>query len=454
MSKIRYLLFVLLDVLLIAACSQDKTSKESTTPVRTKDTVLLKGNVFDRVASDTLILTPILNDARINRVLIPIINGEFHYALEGNEIQAFDLIFKEEHDNGSWRPIKFFNDADEIRFDLYDTDHFDQNKIQGGPLNEELAVIDSTIHNRFETPGKPYRDSVNVLFKSGLYSSKAAQAIYDELQNDEINRDSLYKALRLLRAQKKDITEEAQYWNTKLDSIYLLQIQWQFEYLEEHYSLVAYQNLLLNLLFLEDESDVVFQRKSDFPDTNETSVFAPYDVSNLKKYHTAFSDKFPNHSYNTWLSNKITSLDQIRVGGNFVDFVAPTIEGKEITFSEFNNDHITVLNLWASWCAPCIRHSIDLKPVYEKYKGKGFKVLAVAREHDNTKAMERIIERKKFPWLNLIDLNGVHNIWEKYNISNAGGALILIDQFGKIMAINPDVAEIEAELEKKYTPKI
>ncbi len=44
-------------------------------------------------------------------------------------------------------------------------------------------------------------------------------------------------------------------------------------------------------------------------------------------------------------------------------------------------------------------------PIYEKYKNNGFMILGIAREFKNTLAFENALEREKFPWLNLIELD-------------------------------------------------
>ncbi|MBM6663213.1 TlpA family protein disulfide reductase, partial [Marseilla massiliensis] len=40
-------------------------------------------------------------------------------------------------------------------------------------------------------------------------------------------------------------------------------------------------------------------------------------------------------------------------------------------------------------------------------------------------------------------------IWKRYGIGNAGGGRFLVGRDGKILAINPDAAQVEAILEKE-----
>lgn len=89
-----------------------------------------------------------------------------------------------------------------------------------------------------------------------------------------------------------------------------------------------------------------------------------------------------------------------------------------------------------------------MKPVYEQYKDKGFTVIGVAREFDNTDKLLVALKREKFPWRNLVELDDKNEIWLKYNIPFSGGRTFLIDKDGKILAIDPSAEEVIGFLEK------
>ena len=81
-------------------------------------------------------------------------------------------------------------------------------------------------------------------------------------------------------------------------------------------------------------------------------------------------------------------------------------------------------------------------PVYEEYKDKGFTILGVAREMNNSENMEKAIEKYKFTWLNLIELDDQNKIWRKYDIPFSGGGTFLIAEDGDIVAIDPTAEEV------------
>ncbi|MFT7037245.1 MAG: alkyl hydroperoxide reductase subunit AhpC [Cyclobacteriaceae bacterium] len=82
-------------------------------------------------------------------------------------------------------------------------------------------------------------------------------------------------------------------------------------------------------------------------------------------------------------------------------------------------------------------------PVYNEFKDKGFEVVGLAREFKNTRNFERQIKKDKYPW---IDLDDQYQIWLKYNVPFGGGGTFLVDENGKILAINTTSEEVRNTL--------
>jgi cytochrome c biogenesis protein CcmG, thiol:disulfide interchange protein DsbE len=58
------------------------------------------------------------------------------------------------------------------------------------------------------------------------------------------------------------------------------------------------------------------------------------------------------------------------------DFSLQTPSGKTITLSSLRGQPV-LINLWASWCAPCRAEMPAIQRVYQDYQAQGFQVLAV-----------------------------------------------------------------------------
>jgi peroxiredoxin len=58
------------------------------------------------------------------------------------------------------------------------------------------------------------------------------------------------------------------------------------------------------------------------------------------------------------------------------DFTLFNLEGEELTLSELRG-HPVMINLWATWCAPCRIEMPHIQDRFERYADQGFLVLAV-----------------------------------------------------------------------------
>lgn len=97
----------------------------------------------------------------------------------------------------------------------------------------------------------------------------------------------------------------------------------------------------------------------------------------------------------------ITSLFSCQNKASFRDGLAvTTLDGEEIELNKYG-DKVIFLNLWATWCAPCIKEMPSIEAVSKKFGGKVEFILASNEE------MERIIkfkEKKPFD-LNYVFMN-------------------------------------------------
>ncbi|WP_050977530.1 TlpA family protein disulfide reductase [Nitritalea halalkaliphila] len=53
---------------------------------------------------------------------------------------------------------------------------------------------------------------------------------------------------------------------------------------------------------------------------------------------------------------------------------------------------IVVINLWATWCGPCIKEIPELNELVEKYEGKAVRFIALTKE--DRSIFDRYVERK------------------------------------------------------------
>lgn len=73
----------------------------------------------------------------------------------------------------------------------------------------------------------------------------------------------------------------------------------------------------------------------------------------------------------------------------------PTLEAFELTgeFPEMGGK-VTLVDFWASWCAPCKAAFPEMEKLYQKYKGEGFQIIAVSVDQKASQ-MQRFLDKQK-----------------------------------------------------------
>lgn len=129
--------------------------------------------------------------------------------------------------------------------------------------------------------------------------------------------------------------------------------------------------------------------------------------------------------------------------------IAPTFTqtdtaGNAVSLSDFKG-HVTLLEFWASWCGPCREANPALVKTYEKFTGKGFKILGVSLD-DNRKSWLKAIKDDKLRWTHISDLKFWKNsVAVLYHIDGIPSN-ILIDEAGKVIGRNLNDKQLNEQL--------
>lgn len=61
-------------------------------------------------------------------------------------------------------------------------------------------------------------------------------------------------------------------------------------------------------------------------------------------------------------------------------FTMQGLNGETVTEENFKNAKLTLVNVMATWCGPCVRELPELQKLYEAYKDKGLSVIAIVMD--------------------------------------------------------------------------
>jgi peroxiredoxin len=142
----------------------------------------------------------------------------------------------------------------------------------------------------------------------------------------------------------------------------------------------------------------------------------------------------------------VTSNAQPVLHQQAYEIALPDAEGDTIRLSSFKGN-LVLIDFWASWCGPCRISNKALTKIYPKYKNKGFEIFAVSLD-ENERSWKKAIAKDKITWKQVIAIGGWYSATaETWKIEQLPTSFLL-DKEGKIIAIDPDIKELEMILKK------
>ncbi len=116
------------------------------------------------------------------------------------------------------------------------------------------------------------------------------------------------------------------------------------------------------------------------------------------------------------------------------DFELQNLSGQRVKLSELRGK-VVFLNFWATWCGPCEAEMPGLQSVYERLKGQGFEILAVAVDDQENKVREFV---KSYGLTFPVIFDAAGEVRKLYRVSGFPESFV-IDRQGKLVLFkDPD----------------
>lgn len=114
------------------------------------------------------------------------------------------------------------------------------------------------------------------------------------------------------------------------------------------------------------------------------------------------------------------------------DFTLPGLKGGSVSLSDHLGKNVVLIDFWSTTCDPCMVEMPHLVAMYEKYKDKGFVVLAVSLDGpESLSQVQSIVHDKRMSFPVLLDQET--KVIARYNPKRDMPFAVLIDRSGAIV---------------------
>jgi peroxiredoxin len=329
------------------------------------------------------------------------------------------------------------------------------------PLTENGAV--------FKGKYRPFRPN-------GSYQPAFILISNDEIQENELLNHRGYERRNFLLepevniiydANKRFYTIEGDSLN-RVDNIYRNN-EWRFEIKKDSLSAMfeaqypdptlrekARKSLRRTTLLQEKESTLqLIKQNITSPVSLENLVIYAMvpmrPVTEIRDVFNTFPSDVKDGKRGRWVDSLITVQENMFKGGLAIGMQMPVFELKNANDVSVKSTSLlgkyTLVDFWASWCAPCRAETPNLISAFKKFHSKGFNIIAISIDQvkDKSKWLAAIEKDKSAIWHNLFNPGGNDGIAKELGV-NAIPANYLIDKNGRIVAKNLRGEALEKEI--------
>ncbi len=268
---------------------------------------------------------------------------------------------------------------------------------------------------------------------SGSAESQEMLELNETLSQTQSRIDSLR---RLLEEEGEKSGEFLESINTAYEEIIGKQRNYSIQFvLDHHNSMVAIYALYQKI----NENDFILNENRD--------------IQLLKVTADALDTIYPGSEYVAALKSDVRNLEEalhrqqwqnIYTESKDVmpDIRLPDPSGDTISLHSLDGK-VVLLSFWASWNETSVALNLQLKNLYEKYKGQGFEIYQVSMDNQYGSWLDAI-RFDELPWINVSELSYPEShVAILYNVKELP-TTYLINREGRIVARNPGISGLDS----------
>ncbi|MCT4618414.1 MAG: TlpA family protein disulfide reductase [Marinisporobacter sp.] len=190
-------------------------------------------------------------------------------------------------------------------------------------------------------------------------------------------------------------------------------------------SIESLSNLKNNILLGEQEGLVYYL---SYPNKDEMRSLSPES----KKIYDSLYAEIGKLKSSVKLFKPVFKEDALKTHKTFPTFKTKDINGKDISSNIFKENKLTMINIWGTFCGPCISEMPDLQELYKEVKKENVNIIGIIGDaKGNEETAKDIIAKTKVSYINILPNAVIQNEFLK-DIS-AYPTSIFVDEKGNIV---------------------
>lgn len=130
------------------------------------------------------------------------------------------------------------------------------------------------------------------------------------------------------------------------------------------------------------------------------------------------------------------------------DLQLQNIDGSQVHLSEYK-DKVLFINIWATWCAPCIAEMPGIQALYDDIDSEEIVFIMLSMDDELEKA-KKFIKRKSFTFPTYLPASRVPEVFRAPSIPTT----FVVNKEGKIVSKKVGMADYDSKSFKNYLEKL
>jgi thiol-disulfide isomerase/thioredoxin len=165
-----------------------------------------------------------------------------------------------------------------------------------------------------------------------------------------------------------------------------------------------------------------------------SDIVNSYGVNGMQKFFDRYKEISSNQDRINQLDAVFSIWGKLAPGQASADFAFQDLNGKVYTLADFAGKYLYI-DVWATWCGPCIREIPHLNKLKDNMKGRNIDIVAISVD-DKRSTWEQYVKTNNLGGIQLYADGSWNNEFMKFYMITGIPRFILIDRKGNIIDSN------------------